>query len=66
MREKLVLGRREAAAALMVSLPTLDGFLYRTEAPLPHLRAGRKVLIPVNGLQAWLRAESERRVNDHV
>lgn len=64
--DRLVFSRREAAQALGVSLPTLDGFLYRAEAPLPHLRAGRKILIPVNGLQAWLRAESERRVDGHV
>lgn len=61
--EKLNYTRKEAAEVGCISLPTLDAFLNRENNPIPHLRIGRKVLIPVEGFRGWLMAESERQMN---
>ena len=54
--------REQAAKYLNVSLPILDGFLHRCANPLPALRAGRKYLIPRDGLDAWLADEANRQM----
>lgn len=61
MEMKGTLTRQEAAEFLNLSLPVLDGMLKRIENPVPSIRIGRKVIIPVNALQNWLLAESERQ-----
>lgn len=53
--------RSEAAELLHVSLPTLDRLLQRTIHPIPHITAGRRILIPTVELQRWLRDEAEHR-----
>ena len=57
---KLAYMRIEAADALQVSLPTLDAWIRRAENPLPSIRAGKKILIPVEGLSVWVREEAAR------
>ena len=53
--ERLALRPKEAAEALGISERTLRQLL----PELPTVRRGNIVLVPVAGLQEWLRAESE-------
>ena len=55
------LTREQAAKYLNVSLPTLDAFLHRYDNPLPCIRAGRKYLVPLASIEAWLISESSRQ-----
>ncbi|MFO0897985.1 MAG: helix-turn-helix domain-containing protein [Pirellulales bacterium] len=55
--EPLALRPREAAKALGVSDRTLWSWTHHGD--IPHLRIGRTVLYPVEGLQAWLRSRSQ-------
>ena len=50
--EKIAYTRKQAAAALQVGLPILDRWMYRDERPIPHIRQGRRILIPVAALAA--------------
>lgn len=59
--EKLTLTRKEAAEQCNVSLPTLDAYLQRRENPMPCIRAGRKVIIPLEPLKEWLEKESTQQ-----
>jgi len=56
--EKLVYNSKEAAAALGISLPTF--YELSSRADFPAVRVGRRVLIPVDGLRAWLEKESAK------
>lgn len=56
--ERLALNRREAAAALGVSLPVFDKLSFRDDFPV--VRIGRRVLVPIDGLREWLKRESGR------
>lgn len=59
--EKLTYTRREAAAALGVSLPTIDAFMHRRDNPLPYIRKGpRCILIPRATLETWVQEEAVR------
>lgn len=59
--KRLTYSRREAAAALGVSLPTLDAFMNRADHPLPRIRQGYKLtLIPVAALEQWVMDEAAR------
>ncbi len=58
---KFTLTRKEAAEFCSVSLPTLDSYLRRRDNPLPSIRAGRKWIIPVEGLRQWLLDEAARQ-----
>ena len=63
--EKLAYNSKEAAQALGVSLPTF--YELSNRADFPRIRLGRRVLVPVDGLKAWLEKESMRdsRVGVH-
>ncbi len=52
---RLALRPKEAAKALGIGERTLRQIL----PELPHVRVGGVVLLPVEGLQAWLRAEAK-------
>lgn len=56
--DKLTYSAREAAAALGVSLPTFYELAARDDFPV--VRVGRRVLVPVEGLRAWLSREASR------
>lgn len=58
MPEKLTYNSREAAAALGVSLPTFYELANRADFPI--VRVGRRVLVPVDELRAWLSREAAR------
>ncbi len=61
METKTCFSREEAAASVGISLPVLDEFLKRSTDPLPSIRAGRRILIPVNSLTRWLDQEAQRQ-----
>ena len=54
LTNRLALRPKEAALALGLSERTLRQIL----PELPHIRVGGAVLLPVEGLQAWLREQS--------
>ncbi len=56
--EKLALNSREAASALGVSLPKFYELAARDDFPV--VRVGRRVLVPVEDLRAWLSKEAAR------
>lgn len=56
MSEKLAFNSKEAAAALGVSLPTF--YELSNRADFPAIRVGRRVLVPVDSLRAWLAKEA--------
>lgn len=58
MAEKLAYNSKEAAAALGVSLPTFYDLSNRADFPV--VRVGRRVLVPVEGLRAWLEKEANK------
>jgi excisionase family DNA binding protein len=58
MAEKLAYNSKEAAAALGVSLPTFYELSNRDDFPV--VRVGRRVLVPVEGLRAWLEKEANK------
>ena len=55
LASRLALRPKEAAEALGIGERTLRQIL----SELPHVRVGGVVLLPVEGLQAWLREQSE-------
>ena len=61
METKTCFSREEAAASVGIRLPVLDEFLKRSTDPLPSIRAGRRILIPVNSLTRWLDQEAQRQ-----
>lgn len=58
MPDKLTYNSREAAAALGVSLPTFYELASREDFPV--VRVGRRVLVPVDDLRAWLSKKAAR------
>lgn len=61
---RLTYTRREAAAALGVSVPTIDTLIRRADHPLPCIRLGTrgrgKVLISSQALAEWIAEEANR------
>ena len=57
--DRLALRPKEAAEALGISERKLREFL----PELPHVRVGGAVLLPVEGLRAWLREQAQREKN---
>ena len=64
LANRLALRPTEAARALGICERTLRQIL----PELPHVRVGGAVLLPVEGLQAWLRerATTERKRADEI
>ena len=60
--EKVTATRKEIAQRYGVCLATLDGWLHRADNPLPHVKAGKKVLISISAADRWFEAEGERIV----
>ncbi len=59
-QEKILIGRRQAAAALSISTRSLDYLIERGE--LRALRVGRRVLLRVADLEAWARRDHAGRI----
>lgn len=54
--EKLAYNAKEAAATLGISLPTF--YELSNRADFPCVRIGRRVIVPVDSLRAWLAKEA--------
>lgn len=54
--EKLAYNAKEAAATLGISLPTFYELSNRSD--FPCVRIGRRVIVPVDSLRAWLAKEA--------
>lgn len=50
----------ETADLMGVGVHTLQGWLRRTENPLPHIRDGRRLIIPHSALIRWMEEETDR------
>ena len=59
---KLTYTLESAAAALNVSKPTMLKLVNR--ADFPSFRAGRRWIIPAEGLKAWLEAQAASAMGD--
>ena len=57
---KLNLSIDETCNVSDLSRPTIMAFIHRAENPLPHIRVGRKYIIPRAALEAWLMEEAAR------
>lgn len=55
----LALTREDAAAALGISVRTLDALTRDRDARLPRLRIGARVLYPTDELRRWLAERSQ-------
>ena len=53
--------RAEGAERVGVGLNSFDKLLARNDNPIPHFNVGRRVLIPKESLEEWLKAEAERK-----
>lgn len=54
--EKLAYNAKEVAATLGISLPTF--YELSNRADFPCVRIGRRVIVPVDSLRAWLAKEA--------
>lgn len=54
MKEEIIITRREASQRLHIGLNVLDAQIRREYDPLPTIRVGRRVLIPVDMLKEWV------------
>ena len=57
---KLNLGIDDTCKASGLSRPTIMAFIRRAENPLPHIKVGRKYMIPRAALETWLIEEAAR------
>ena len=55
--EKLAYNAKEAAATLGISLPTF--YELSNRADFPCVRIGRRIIVPVDSLRAWLEASHD-------
>ena len=60
MENDRILTRQQAADYLNVGLTLLDRIIHRRDNPIPHIRVGKRVVIPRDALEAWISAEVER------
>ena len=58
--ERLTITRNEAKSVVGVGLNQLDALMRRADDPLPFLRVGKRVLIPVDQLKEWLARQVNR------
>ena len=54
--EKLTFTAKEAAQAANVSMPTL--YAWTKTAGFPVIRAGRKLVVPIDAFRRWLEAQA--------
>ena len=59
---RLCYNLEEAASAVGVSVHKFNTWIRRHRDPVPHIKDGRRILIPVMLLTEWLRDEAARHV----
>ena len=63
MPGRLCLNISEAAEAVGVSQHKIQEWLRRAVDPLPHIKDGRRIIVPVDLLTEWLRDEAGRQTS---
>ena len=53
--------RQQTADYMSIGLTSLDKIITRRDNPLPHIKVGRRVVIPRAALETWIREETERQ-----
>ena len=53
--------QQQLAEVLGMSVPTVMGLIRREDHPIPHIRQGRRILVPGLLLEEWLREEASRK-----
>lgn len=64
--ERICRNLRETAQAIGVSIQTVQGWMRRQENPLPHIRDGRRVIVPDFLLFRWMEQESGRNAGKNT
>ena len=59
---KLCYNLEEAAQLVGVSAHKFNGWLKRSDHPIPHIQDGRRIIIPGDMLAEWLRDEALRNI----
>ena len=58
--EQLLLNTEQACQVLQIGETKARSLMHRAEDPLPTIKWGRKVLIPVEALKQWIDRETNR------
>lgn len=61
MNEKTMMSRQQAADYMSIGLSSIDKMIARRDNPLPHIKVGRRVVIPKAALETWIEEEIERQ-----
>lgn len=59
LTQRMALSPTEVAEVAHISRPTVYELIKRQNNPLPSFKIGRKILIPVSSLTAWLEQQTE-------
>ena len=59
----MVMKRAEVKEVMGLSMANVDKLIARKNDPVPTIRVGRRILIPVDGFRAWLARQTETNVN---
>ena len=59
---RLCYNLEEAAQAVGVSVNKFNSWIRRAQAPVPHIRDGRRILVPRHLLLEWLTKEANRNI----
>ena len=57
---------KQTAKLVGISMPKLQSLLRRRDHPIPHIRDGRRIIIPLFLLQEWLREEAVRNAKARI
>ena len=59
MNDKKILSFQETCEYLGLGVTTVRKLMKRKEHPLPVVRAGKRILVPIGRLEKWLDEEAE-------
>ena len=60
---KVTITRKEGAESMGIGVIAFDSLLRRQDDPLPSIRVGRRVLIPVKEFEEWLSRQTAREAS---
>ena len=60
----LVISREEGRKALNVGMNSFDALIRRQNDPLPSIRVGRRVLIPVKEFEEWMERQTKKEPSE--
>ena len=59
----LVISREEGRKALNVGMNSFDALLRRKDDPIPSIRVGRRVLIPLEEFREWMNRQAKKGIS---